>query len=249
MLLVFWLLLFLVGACLVLLMPALWGRGIYNHYRGSRAVICPENRQQVAVRFHALRAAVTGFGGKPNLRLAECTRWPQRADCEQDCIPEALRTSPYTQGEIGLPKTKRVYHIPVLLAASAAWLMGAIWHSQYLFRVRWMQSLALSRPAVHQMVWSWAPHLLSVATCFLFAYGVASLLAWRAQKGLWRGIITSIFLWGAIALASLAAAGLAGISRDLLRMETGYTFLASVAVGAIIGGLSGKLTEEAFEAK
>jgi len=37
-----------------------------------------------------------------------------------------------------------------------------------------------------------------------------------------------------------------GIPSDLLRIELAYTFLASAVVGAIIGGLSGKLTEQAF---
>jgi hypothetical protein len=41
----------------------------------------------------------------------------------------------------------------------------------------------------------------------------------------------------------------AGISTDLLKMETAYTFLASIVIGAIVGGLSGRLVEEAFEAK
>lgn len=30
-------------------------------------------------------------------------------------------------------------------------------------------------------------------------------------------------------------------------MELAYTFLASIAVGAIIGGLSGRLVEQTFE--
>jgi hypothetical protein len=54
----------------------------------------------------------------------------------------------------------------------------------------------------------------------------------------------AILLWFAIALASLLAAGPTGISGELLRVEVGYTLLASVAVGAIIGGLSGRLQIE-----
>jgi hypothetical protein len=57
--LVFWFVLFLVGACLLLLMPLLLGLEFYDRYRGSRAVTCPENRQQAAVCFDALHAAVT----------------------------------------------------------------------------------------------------------------------------------------------------------------------------------------------
>jgi len=239
--LVFWLLLFVVGACLVLLMPALWGREIYNHYHGSRAVTCPETHRQVAVSFDAFHAALTGLRGKCDLRLAECTHWPARIHCGQECIPEARRTTSYTQGEVELPKTKKIYHVPVLIAAFAAWVLGAVWHSQYLFRTRWREAFGLSRPELRQMVWWWSPHLLSVAVCFLFAYGVAWLLACRGRRGMWEGIITSISLWAAVAAAGLIFTGWSGIPGNVLRIEISYTFLASVAIGAIAGGLSGKL--------
>ena len=244
---VFWLLLFLVGTSLFLLMLLPWGLRIYSYYRGSRAVTCPETRQQVAVRFDALHAAVAGLMGRPALRLADCTRWPMRVDCGQEYVREALRTAPYTKGEVDLPKTKQIYHLPVLAAAFAAWVLGALWHSQHLLRTRWMQAAGLSQPDVQQIVVWWTPHLLSAAACLLFAYGVAWLLAWRGRKGAWQGIITSAFLWFAVATASLAATGLAGMPADLLRIEAAYTFLASIVVGSIIGGLSGKLVERAFE--
>lgn len=243
---VFWLLLFLVGACLFVLMLLPWGLQLHGYYRGSRAVTCPETRQQVAVRFDALHATVAKVIGRPALRLADCTRWPMRVDCGQECVPEALRTAPYTQGEAELPKTKKIYHLPVVAAAFVAWVLGAIWHSQHLLRTRWMQAVGLSPGDLRQIVRWWTPHLLSVAACLLFAYGVAGLLACRKRKGTRQGILTSIFLWLAIAAASLAATGLAGVPGDLLKIEAAYTFLASVGVGALIGGLSGKLLEGAL---
>jgi hypothetical protein len=244
---VFWLLLVLVGTCLFVLMLLPWGVQIYSYYGGGRAVTCPETRQQVAVSFDALHATVTMVTGKSALRLADCTRWPMRADCGQECVPEALRTAPYTQGEVQLPKTKRIYHLPVVAAAFAAWVLGAIWHSQYLLRTRWMQAVGLRGSDLRQIVWWLTPHLLSAAMCFLFAYGVACLLALRRREGTRQAILTSVLLWFAIAAASLAATGLAGVPGDLLRIEAVYTFLASLVVGAIIGGLSGKLVERALE--
>ncbi len=240
----FWLVLLIVGTCLTFLMPALWGREIYNHYRGTRAVSCPKIHRQVAVSFDALHAAITGFFKKPDLRVAKCTLWPKKVYCAQECIPEASRTDPYTRGEIQRPKSKKIYHLPVLIAACGSWLMGAIWHSQYVFRARWMEAVGLRRPELRQIVKWWTPHLLSVAACLLFAYGVAWLLVWSKRRGVWRGIMASILLWFAVALASLFAAGLTGISGELLRLEIGYTLLASMVVGAIIGGLTGKLLIE-----
>lgn len=246
---VFWLLLFLVGACLFVLMLLPWGLQIHGYYRGSRAVTCPETRQQVAVRFDALHATVAKVIGRPALRLADCTRWPMRVDCGQECIPEALRTAPYTQGEVERPKTKRIYHLPVVAAAFLAWVLGALWHSQHLLRTHWMQAVGLRESDLRQIVWWLTPHLLSAAMCLLFAYGVACLLACRRRKGTRQGILTSIFLWFAIVAASLAATGFSGVPGNLLEMEAAYTFLASVVIGAIIGGLSGKLVEQAFEAR
>ncbi len=244
----FWFLLFLVGACLFVLMLLPWGVQIYSYYRGGRAVTCPETGQQVAVSFDALHATVASVMRKPALRLADCTRWPMRADCGQECIPEARRTVPYRQGEVQLPKTKRIYHLPVVAAAFLAWVLGALWHSQYVFRARWTQAVGLRQSDLRQTVWWLTPHLLSAAMCILFAYGVAWLLVLRRRQGARQGILTSVFVWFAIAAASLSATGLAAIPWDLLRIETAYTFLASVVVGAIIGGLSGKLVEQTFEA-
>jgi hypothetical protein len=247
---VLWLLLFFVSACLILLLPTLWVREIYNHYRGSRAVTCPETHRQVAVRFAALHAAVRGLSStKPDLRLADCTRWPQRARCGQECIPEALHTAPYTQGEAGFPKAKKIYHLPVLAAAVAAWVLGMVWHSEYLFRERWMHALGLSDPTLRQIAEWWTPHLISVAVLLLFAYGVSWLLAYSRLTGVWAGILASLLLWVSVAAAALLSTSVAGISTDLLKMETAYTFLASIVIGAIVGGLSGRLVEEAFEAK
>jgi hypothetical protein len=91
MLLLFWLFFFLVALCLVLLMPALWGRAIYERYAGSRAGTCPKNGRQVAVTFDAFHAAITGLGRRPGLRLSDCTRWAGRMDCDQACISQASR--------------------------------------------------------------------------------------------------------------------------------------------------------------
>ena len=243
---VFWLVLLIVGSCLLLLMLGFWGQSIYSHHRGGRAVICPETRQQVGVRFDAWKAAMSELRGKPVFRLADCTRWPQRADCGQDCIPQALAVPTYTKGEAEQPKTKRIYHLPVLLAAFAAWVLGALWHSQYWLRPSWAQSLGLSAADLHRIVRWWTPHLLSVGACLLFSYGTAWLIAGRRRKGVGQGIITALCLWLAVAVASMLSTDWTGIPRDLLRIELAYTFLASALMGAIIGGLSGRLTEQMF---
>ncbi|HXK09869.1 MAG TPA: hypothetical protein VMT70_09510 [Vicinamibacteria bacterium] len=55
-------------------------------YRGTRVVVCPENREMVAVTVDAGHAAFTAPQGRPDLRLESCTRWPEKAGCGQECL-------------------------------------------------------------------------------------------------------------------------------------------------------------------
>jgi len=233
-------LLFVVGVALILLLPALWGLEIHQRYSAPRSVACPETHQPAGVTIDARHAAATGLHGPPDFRLSDCTRWPARARCAQECLPEAVHNEPYTQGEVRVPRSRRqIYHLPVLLAAFAAWYVGMVWHSQYLFRDRWTAALGLSSVEVKQLVLWYSPHLLSVAACLLFAYGVAWLQIWLSRRGVWQGILASIALWAALLVATLPS--LSGLPRDLLLIEAGYTLVATIVVGAVVGGLSGKL--------
>ena len=244
MLLLFGLFLFLVGACLILLLPVLWGERIFHTYREGRTVNCPETQAPVSVRFNALRAAWSGLAGPPKLRLADCTRWPERADCGQECIPDAVEAKPAPAvSQVSLHqvpwRTRRVVHLPVLLAGAAAWVLGMAWHSQYLFRPRWTMALGLSNPQTLALARMLAPHLLSVGACILFAYGVAGLLRWLGSRTLAHGVEVAAALWLAIFAAIFAVVTAVTSSRvapDLLWIEGGYTLLGALLIGAIVGG-------------
>jgi len=236
MLLLFLLLLFLVGVCLILLLPALWGKQIYRTYRDGRTVNCPETHAPVSVRFNALRAAWSGLQGPSKLRLADCTRWPERADCGQECIPDAVRAKPASRVDHVPWRSRRIVHLPVLLAGAAAWVLGMAWHSEYLFRPRWMTALGLSDPQTRALARLMAPHLLSVGACILFAYGVAGLLRWLGSRTLTHGIEVSTALWLTI-FAALMAVTSSQVAPELLWIEGGYTFLGALLIGAIVGGV------------
>jgi uncharacterized protein (DUF58 family) len=224
----------------VLAIPALWGREIHHIYSATRPVTCPETNAEAGVTIDARHAATTALRGKQQFRLKDCTQWPARIRCNQECLAEALRREPYKQGEVQPSSTeKQIYHLPVLLAAAAAWYVGMVWHSPFLFRARWMTALGLSHEQLKQMLSWYSPHLLSIAACLLFAYGVACLQNWMLRKGLWWGIVSAALLWGSLALAT--SPSLLGLPGELLAIEAGYTLIATVLVGTIIGGLSGKL--------
>jgi len=236
MLLLIWLVLCLVAASLILLPLALWRREIYKRYTGSRLVSCPENQQPGVVSIDVRHAAATGIDGCPDLRLSACTRWPERSNCAQGCIPQAVQALPSTAGEVKL-RAKQIYHLPVILAAFAVWSLGAIWHSRFMFRARWLDAIGLNHAQVRQIVGLYL--LLSLAVCLLFAYGVASLLAVCHRKGVLYGVLMSALLCGAV--IAMGSFGLSKLPHDFLVIETGYTVLTTFIVGAMVGGLYDKL--------
>lgn len=61
-------------------------------YRGTRLVACPENKRPAAVELDALRAARSFFGDPAGrLRLSSCSRWPEKAGCDQECLADVER--------------------------------------------------------------------------------------------------------------------------------------------------------------
>lgn len=238
MLLLIWLVLGLVVFSFVLLLPALWRHSIRERYSGGRLVACPRDQQTAVVDMDTRRAAATLIDGHLELRLAGCTLWPERAKCNQACLSQAAQTQPSPPGEVKAG-TKQIYHLPVVLAAFVAWYIGALWHSNYLFRARWMSALGLSRGQVKQIVLSYWPHLLTAAACLLFAYGVAWLLALCHRKGVLHGILMSALLCAFV--VAMSWYDIARLPHELFVIEAGYIALAALAVGAIVGGLYDKL--------
>ena len=57
-------------------------------YRGRMVITCPENQQPAGVSVDTGHAAATALGGTPQLRLSDCSRWPDRAGCGQPCLSQ-----------------------------------------------------------------------------------------------------------------------------------------------------------------
>jgi hypothetical protein len=56
-------------------------------YRGRRVIICPETQDGAVVTLKALQAATSG-----QLKLSSCTRWPERAGCDQACLTQIAQS-------------------------------------------------------------------------------------------------------------------------------------------------------------
>ena len=75
---------------LIFVIGLLTWRGVlaYSKFRGVRLVSCPETAKPAAVEIDAKHAALSRCMGKLDLRLKSCSRWPERRDCEQQCLAE-----------------------------------------------------------------------------------------------------------------------------------------------------------------
>lgn len=73
----------LAGLVLFRVIPAVQ---TYFTYRGKRLVTCPETLTKEAVHVAAGKAAASTFVGESALGLDQCSRWPERGDCGQECL-------------------------------------------------------------------------------------------------------------------------------------------------------------------
>jgi hypothetical protein len=62
-------------------------------YRGKRVITCPETQRPAGVTLEARHAAFSGLAARPDLRLSDCSRWPERAGCGQGCLSQ-IEASP-----------------------------------------------------------------------------------------------------------------------------------------------------------
>ena len=228
-----WLALCLVVVTFIALLLTIWRRAILDRYSGGRPVACPENKQPAVVNIDAQWAADAEMDGRSDLRLCDCSRWPGRSECDQACLQQAIQAEPYKPGV--RQRAKQVYHLPVFLAGFAAYFLGAFWHAQYFSRARWIAAVGLTHAQVKQIGWSVWPHLLTFAVWLLFAYGVACLLAVCHRKGVLHGVLMAVALCAALAAASWS--GIARMPHELLAIEASYALVATLVVGAIVGGL------------
>jgi hypothetical protein len=63
-----------------------WLVRTFSRYRGSRTITCPETKRHAVVEVDALHASLTSTVGLPDIRLKDCSRWPIKEQCGQECL-------------------------------------------------------------------------------------------------------------------------------------------------------------------
>jgi len=61
---------------------------VYLRYRGKMLVRCPETGKTAAVKVAAGDAARSALLEHGEIHLKECSRWPERQSCGQDCLSQ-----------------------------------------------------------------------------------------------------------------------------------------------------------------
>lgn len=60
----------------------------FSKYRGPRTVTCPETGKPAVVKVDALHASLTSTVRQTDIRLADCSRWPGKKECGQECLTD-----------------------------------------------------------------------------------------------------------------------------------------------------------------
>jgi hypothetical protein len=81
-------LLFIIGAILLVALPLGVSLQAYFRNRGRRTVICPDNREPVTIERDNKYAFSTALRGQEHDRVHTCSRWPEKGDCGQECLAQ-----------------------------------------------------------------------------------------------------------------------------------------------------------------
>jgi hypothetical protein len=66
----------------------------FSRYRSSRIVTCPETNRPATVEVDALHASLTSIVGLTDVRLQNCSRWPMKKECGQECLTDLHDVAP-----------------------------------------------------------------------------------------------------------------------------------------------------------
>ena len=60
----------------------------WREFRGQRVLTCPETQRPVAAEINAARAARGALVDNPRFVITSCSRWPEKAGCDQACAAQ-----------------------------------------------------------------------------------------------------------------------------------------------------------------
>jgi hypothetical protein len=58
----------------------------FYRLRGQHEVLCPDNGKPATVEIRVLRGAMTSVLDDPEVFVRTCSRWPEKAGCDEGCV-------------------------------------------------------------------------------------------------------------------------------------------------------------------
>jgi hypothetical protein len=86
---------FFIGAAVLVGLPLASTLQSYFKNRGRRQVVCPDDHQRVEVEVDPKFALQAAMRGRDESRVQTCTHWPERSECEQECLAQ-VEATPYS---------------------------------------------------------------------------------------------------------------------------------------------------------
>jgi len=129
-------------------------------------------------------------------------------------------------------------YLQILVAALAAFLLGALWYSPVLFAKQWMAAHGFTMDDVAKMQ-KQAPKAYGISfVCMLgIAFALACLLQMTGQSGWMAGLHMALFAWTGFGLTlGLIAHVYANRKLAIFVIDAGYQLTYFAIMGLILGG-------------
>ena len=132
-----------------------------------------------------------------------------------------------------------INYLAVLLAAAAAWVLGAVWYMA--LATPWMAAAGITEEKIAESKTrpgASLPFVFAFAACVIMAWVLAGIVGHLGQVTVRSGVISGLFCWaGFVITTMLVNNSFAMRSRKLLLIDGGYWLVAMALMGAIIGAV------------
>lgn len=220
----FWILFLICGAAVLFAFPGILWLELRRSYGGPRSVTCPETHSQVTIGLNRDKAAKSLFGPRV-VEVESCTRWPERKDCPQDCVPEALTLNP--------TDTFAINHTGVVLAALTSWAAsGLLRYSPFAREL--MASIGLPEARFWERIGMRFPVIVGFFGLLFTAYVFTWIVRHTQQTGVLHSLTTGGLIWLAVVGITIPET-LHSIPARIFALNALAMLIALVVQGILIG--------------
>lgn len=213
------------GVAILFSIPAIIWYETRRTFSSVRVVRCPESQTDVEVEMDAKKAARTVFSDKQQVEIAWCERWPERKNCPQDCVPQAVAQNTHL--------TFAINHVGVVFAALLSWAAVGALRASPMTR-EWLAESGYSRAEFWTRIGLRTPAVLTLLASFVAAYVLVWILRHTKTSGVLHGISAALIVWAATVAVSIPQLMFESGTRVFL-LNSFFALLTLVIAGAAVG--------------